>query len=102
MWSAAVRFSPVPPAFSEISITGGPSGSWNVRTHPARSRVDPSRRRNDAPALFDVQRDNLVGREPEVEARRYGQSGKKQDLSRIKVYQGTYHIGRHAQQDPAH
>ena len=34
-WSAAVRLSPVPPALSDISITGGPSSAWKRADHLA-------------------------------------------------------------------
>ena len=33
---AAVRFSPVPPAFSDSSIAGGPSGCWKSATMESR------------------------------------------------------------------
>ena len=62
-WSAAVRFRPVPPAFSDTSITGGPSALWNAPTTAPRSRVAPSRRTKGI-ALPGVRLDSIEQARP--------------------------------------
>ena len=51
---AAVRLSPVPPAFSDTSSSGGPCPAWNVGDHAVAARSAPRRRGGTAPSQLEA------------------------------------------------